>query len=131
MNKVGNVITESLSSTAAVNPSPEKVKVYLQMILDRLHIHSDTWNSFIEKNAEYSVKILELEYYSQNLFTYLQNSETVNLKMIWKSLNLILDPLCDISEDIFAMFGELDSLYSELVLLLSEKKIDSQINKVF
>jgi hypothetical protein len=131
MNKVGNVITESLSSTAAVNPSPEKVKVYLQMILDRLHIHSDTWSSFVEKNSEYSVKILELEYYSQNLFTHLHNSETLNLKMIWKSLSLILDPLWDISEDIFRMFGELDSLYSELVLLSAEKKIDSQINKVF
>jgi hypothetical protein len=100
-----------------------KVKVYLEMNLDRLDKHTATLSSFIDRNADYTVKILELEYYSQKLLSYLHQSHSVNIKIII-SLNLILDPLWDISEEIFSIFGELDSIYSELVLLSSENKTD-------
>lgn len=110
----------------------DKVKVYLEMILDRLDKHSDTWNSYMEKTAEYTVKLLELEFYSQNLMTILDSQSQTHLQMIWKGLNLIVDPVWDISEEIFSIFGELDSLYSELIILSTEQKIDfdSQIKKV-
>lgn len=107
-----------------------KISEYLQLILDRLETHLETWNCNVESNSEQSVKLLELSLYSQKLFEMIEMDNiplNTQLVYIWNGLNLILDPLWEINERIISLFNDLDSLYTELKLLSKPEKNDSAI----
>ena len=98
--------------------------IYLEMIIDRLDTLLEYWNSKMELNSEFAIRILEYTMHWQNLIKILELNKIplARLNLIWKLLDLVLEPLWDLNDQMLSLFGELDFLYTELRSFTSSDK---------
>ena len=95
----------------------DKIITYLEMILDRLDCRLTTWLHNMERLQGYSVKGIEISIHLDKIAQLLHSQKfsiSKQVRLMQNSLERLLNPLWDLNEDIFSIFGDLDALYAEL-----------------